>query len=95
MVLVNEALARKFFADRDPIGARIKPGFGANVPWFTMVGVLKDVKQGGVAEATGTELYFLAEQGPRILRTRRRSMNFVVRSPLPLETLARRASGRR
>ena len=53
VVLINEALVRKFFADRDPIGARLKPGFGDSLPWFTIVGVLKDVKQGGVAEAAG------------------------------------------
>ena len=26
------------------------------MPWFTIVGVLKDVKQGGVDKKTGTEL---------------------------------------
>ena len=33
-----------------------------NVPCFTIVGVLKDVKQGGVDQKTGTELYFNFEQ---------------------------------
>jgi hypothetical protein len=56
VVLINETLARKFFEGRDPIGGRIKPGFGASQPFFTVVGVLKDVKQGGVAEVAGAEL---------------------------------------
>ena len=38
-----------------PIGRRIRPG-GDSV-WFTVVGVAKDVKQGGVDSKTGTELY--------------------------------------
>ena len=67
VVLINEASVRKFFADRDPIGARLKPGFGDTLPWFTIIGVLKDVKQGGVAEAAGTELYMLIPQYQRIL----------------------------
>jgi predicted permease len=88
VAMINESLARKFFTDRDPIGARIKPGFGANAPFLTVVGVVKDVKQAGVAEAVGTELYFLTEQVARLTRNAPRQMNFVVRSSLPLESLA-------
>ena len=88
VVLVNEALVRKFFADRDPIGARIKPGGAPTVPFFTVVGVLKDVKQAGVAEATGTELYMLTDQAPKYAQFAPRPMNFVMRSTLPLESLA-------
>jgi ABC-type antimicrobial peptide transport system permease subunit len=46
------------------------------------------VKQGGMAKKTGTELYFLNEQTPRILNNAAGSMNVVVRSSLPEETLA-------
>jgi putative ABC transport system permease protein len=87
-VLVNQALAKKFFTDRDPIGQRVKPGFGDRVPWFTIVGVLKDVKQGGVAEAPGTELYMLADQMPKTLDFAPGQMNFVVRAAVPFDTLA-------
>jgi putative ABC transport system permease protein len=90
VVLVNEALVRKFFPGRDPIGGRLKPGYDMfdKEPWFTIVGVLKDVKQGGVAEAAGTELYVLAEQEPRLFQYAPSQMNFVVRSSLPLAALA-------
>ena len=63
--MINEALARKFFADRDPIGGRISRGFGIKRRGLHGVGVLKDVKQGGVAEAAGTELYLLTDQMPK------------------------------
>jgi putative ABC transport system permease protein len=79
-VLVNESLVRKFFPDRDPLGARLKPGFGDSVPWFTIIGVVKDVKQGGVAEAAGTEVYFLTDQGLKAGGFVPTQMNFVVRS---------------
>jgi putative ABC transport system permease protein len=86
-VMVNESLAKKFFTGRDPIGGRLRPG-GPNLPWFTVVGVLKDVKSGGVAEAAGTELYLLADQAPKAGGFAPNSMNFVVRSTMPLSSLA-------
>src|SRR6185295_6506768 len=59
-VLINETMARTFYKGQSPIGRRVKPSGppSANIPWFTIVGVLKDVKQGGVDQKTGTELYF-------------------------------------
>ena len=88
VVLINESLAKRFFADRDPIGGRIKPSAPGTVPFFTVVGVLKDVKQAGVAEATGTELYMLTDQLPKAAGFVPRQMNFVVRSTLPVDSLA-------
>jgi len=87
VALVNEALVRRFFADRDPVGGRLKIG-GDNSPWVTIVGVLKDVKQAGVAEAVGTELYLLNDQMPKYAQFAPRPMNFVMRSTLPLSSLA-------
>jgi len=87
VVLINEALAKRFFADRDPTGGRIKPSAPGNVPFFTVVGVLKDVKQAGVAEATGTELYMLTDQLPKAAGFVPRQMNFVTRSTLPVDSL--------
>jgi putative ABC transport system permease protein len=87
VVLVNEALVRRFFRDRDPIGQRLKPGGGDEVPWFTVVGVLKDVKQGGVDAPAGTEIYLLEDQLTHLgVQTQ---MNFVLRTSLPLASLAR------
>jgi putative ABC transport system permease protein len=87
-VLINQTLAKRFFTDRDPIGQRVKPGFGDRVPWFTIVGVLKDVKQGGVAEAPGTEMYMLAEQMPKALNFAPGQMNFIIRGAVPFDSLA-------
>ena len=43
VAVVNETLARMYWNGRNPIGQRLRPG-GTN-PWFTVVGVAKDVKQ--------------------------------------------------
>ena len=90
VVLVNETLARTFFGSKSAVGRRLKPGFGDQVPFFTIVGVVRDVKQGGVGSKTGTELYLLAEQLPRIRNGAPGNMNVVLRSSLPAESLAPR-----
>ncbi len=84
-VVINEALAERFFRGRHAVGGRLTPDkdrFG----WFTIIGVAKDVKQGGVDQKTGTEIYFLAEQVAAI-GSPERNMNVVVRSALPAASL--------
>jgi putative ABC transport system permease protein len=88
VALINETLAKAFFRDQNPLGRRLRRGFNAQQPWFTIVGVVRDVKQGGVSQKTGTEVYFLADQGPRIVNSAPRNMNIVIRSALPFDVLA-------
>ena len=61
VAIVNEKFADAFWKGRDPIGQRVKPN-PDQPPWFTVVGVAKDVKQGGVDREAGTELYMAVEQ---------------------------------
>ena len=91
VVLVNETLAKTFYAFRhiDPIGQRVRLRFNDSAPWLTIVGVVRDVKQGGVASKTGTELYFLYEQGPRVTQFAPGNMNVAIRSTMPEQSLAR------
>jgi putative ABC transport system permease protein len=88
-VMINQTMARTFYKGQSPVGRRVKPSGPANTPWFTIVGVLKDVKQGGVDKRTGTELYFNLEQ---LANTRGNfnpgTMNVVLRTPLTPESLA-------
>ena len=90
VALVNETLAKTYYPNQDPIGRRVRPG-GAAV-WLTIVGVAKDVKQGGLSEPTGTELYF---NNPQVAAANiaQRTMNIVVRTaraPLVLSGAVRR-----
>jgi predicted permease len=88
-VLVNETLVKTFFKGESPVGRRVNPFvIGPKTPMFNIVGVVRDVKQGGLDSKTGTELYFLAEQGPKIVNFAPRNMNVVVRSELPFDSLA-------
>jgi putative ABC transport system permease protein len=79
VVLVNEKLVKTFYPNTNPIGRRLRPGFG-NPPWFTIVGVVKDVKQGGIEEETGTEVYWFYPQAAQALNNAPQTMNVVVRT---------------
>lgn len=91
VLLVNETLEKAFFTFRkiEAVGQRVNIFTGPNASAaFTIIGVVRDVKQGGMAKKTGTELYFLHEQTPRLLNNASGNMNIVVRSSLPEEALA-------
>jgi putative ABC transport system permease protein len=79
VVLINERTARVFYGDTDPIGRRLRPCCDDAFPWFTIVGVVGDVKQGGLHEDAGTEAYFLHDQAAA-LDAAARTMNVVVRT---------------
>jgi putative ABC transport system permease protein len=90
--VINEAMAKRFYADTDPIGRRVRSPVPQvtpdTFPWFTIVGVAKDVKQGGLDQKVGTELYFNIEQGPRINNFAPFAYNFVLRSTRPVKAVA-------
>jgi putative ABC transport system permease protein len=91
VAIVNETLVRTFWKDLNPVGQRLRPCCGDQIPWFTVVGVAKDVKQGGLDRKTGTELYVLVDQtalAPGSLANAPGTMNVVLRTTLPPSTLA-------
>jgi putative ABC transport system permease protein len=88
VVVVNEALVKRFYPDQNPLGKRLNPFLTRDTTWFTIVGVVKDVKQGGLEAPVGTELYFFYDQLPRIAGFAPGQMNVVVRSTRPIEALA-------
>jgi predicted permease len=88
VVIVNETLAKRYWPNQSALGRRLRPCCGDQVPWFTVVGVAKDVKQGGLENKVGTELYFSYEQLPRVRGFAPLSMNMVLQSSRPVEGLA-------
>jgi putative ABC transport system permease protein len=58
VAVINETMARKIFPDEDPIGKRITfDGGGDNPDWYEIVGVVSDVKQYGLDQATPMQTY--------------------------------------
>jgi predicted permease len=88
VAVVNQTLARTFFPGQSPVGRRVKPGFGDGLPWFTIIGVVKDVKQGGLDQKTGTEIYFHTEQLPAAVQFAPNNMNVVLRTTRSVPALA-------
>ncbi len=79
VALVNETMAAKFWAGRDPIGGRFKSG-GPATPWITVVGIVGDVRHNGVTSAIKPKFYrpysqwsqnagFAVNQGTIVVRT--------------------------
>ena len=74
--VINEALARKYFAEEDPIGKRITfdDPQTADVEWFNIVGVVGDVRQSTLQAEPYPQIYSSYRQTPRraltiVLRT--------------------------
>ena len=71
VAVINEAMAKQFFAEADPIGKRvlvqeIVPGqtqLGAEIPW-EIVGVIADEKIGGLSDTTSAGMYVTTDQSP-------------------------------
>src|SRR5207248_3937432 len=88
VVIINEALAKRFYPNQDPLGKRISPSLTRDTLWTRVIGIVKDVKQGGLEVPAGTETYFNYEQLPRIAGFAPGQMNVVLRSTRPLDGIA-------
>jgi predicted permease len=87
VVVINEALARRFYAGEDPIGKRVRVAGGANADrWQTIVGIVADVKQQGLEAPTGTEVFIPLRQTQPICRGTPQTAYVVVRSELDAAT---------
>jgi putative ABC transport system permease protein len=61
VALVSESLAKKV-AFADPLGSRIRIGSAAGVPWYTIVGIVGDVKQTSLSAERTDAVYVTPEQ---------------------------------
>jgi len=80
-VIVNEALARQYWPNQDPIGKRLRHSEEdepADRPWFTVVGVVATVRQNDLREPLTPQIYFPLGSGDD--RTPR-ALTYVVRGP--------------
>ena len=57
VALINEEMAKRYWAGRDPIGGRLSVGMDPKRPWLTVVGIVKDVRHNGVADVVKEKFY--------------------------------------
>jgi putative ABC transport system permease protein len=57
VIMVNEAMAKYFWPDRDPIGQRLHLNSSADSAWRTVVGVVGNIHHRGLDEAPRPEMY--------------------------------------
>jgi putative ABC transport system permease protein len=63
VAVVNEAFANRNFRGRSPLGARLQFGrWGSKAYWYTIVGVVQDIRERGVAEELHPAIYRVHEQ---------------------------------
>jgi putative ABC transport system permease protein len=73
VVIVSEWLADKYWPGQDPIGKRLKPSADANdksLPWFTVVGVVGNVRSQGQYAPLAPEMYLTYTQYPWLISPR-------------------------
>jgi putative ABC transport system permease protein len=88
VVVINETLARTFFADRDAIGRQIRMS-GNNRPWMTIIGIVGDVRQDGLDASAVPEVYMPHAQFQPFWRdTTLRTFTVVVRSEADAASVA-------
>ena len=61
VALINERMARTYFPGGSPLGRRLR-AFGRNLPWMTVAGVVGDVRQNGLGQDVGTEVFIPVRQ---------------------------------
>lgn len=70
VILIDEALARRYWPDSSPVGQRIHPvtrnvrNQNAPIPWLTIVGVVGNIKSDGFDAASAPHIYTPVFQFP-------------------------------
>jgi predicted permease len=90
VAVINQSMARRFFADQDPIGRRLliqeivpgKPQLGPEIPW-EIVGVIADERTSTLDGTTRPGVYVPIEQSPTTF------LSIVVRSAVEPASLSR------
>jgi putative ABC transport system permease protein len=76
--VINESMARQYFREQNPIGARIRWARSEGVDWITIVGVVGNVRHFGLANSEEPAIYTPYAQSGQDWK---RWSEFVIRTP--------------
>ncbi len=81
VAIIDETTARRYWSGIDPVGRRLRLGGNPGLPWVTVVGIVKDMKQDGLDTDGVPHIFRPIYQQPG------RSMSVVARTPLSASLL--------
>src|ERR1700733_12321031 len=84
VAIIDETTARRYWSGIDPIGRRLRLEQDPSLPWVTVVGIVKDMKQDGL-DTDGVPHIFRPIYQESGLRSD--AMSVVARTPLPASLL--------
>ena len=65
VAIINDAMARRSWPGHDPVGRRFKLGPpGSDRPWYTVVGVVTDMRRQGVEREADPQMFVSLAQNP-------------------------------
>jgi len=80
VAIINDTLARRNFPGEEPLGQRMQTGFDGS-PWYTIVGVIGNVKHAGLDSEPNSEMYFpYLQVPPPLMSFVESTMTLVVRT---------------
>jgi predicted permease len=84
VAIIDETTARRYWSGIDPVGRRLRLGGNPRLPWVTVVGIVKDMKQDGL-DTDGVPHIF----GPIYQQSgsRARAKSVVARTSMPASLL--------
>jgi len=85
VAMINETMARRCWPGENPLGRRFAPGSGGSrgsAPWFTVIGVIGDIRSTSLADEPDLEYFYPHGLNPEP------GMSVVVRTPLDPQRLA-------
>jgi predicted permease len=79
-MIINRRFADSYLAGRTPLGARVRIGGSSDAPWYTVVGVVDDVRHNALVGEVKPQFYAPLGQFARSPGNTSRSMSLVVRT---------------
>ena len=81
VAIIDEATARRYWPDRDPVGHRLRIGQNPAAPWITVAGVVRNIKHDGL-DVDGVPNVYVP-----VYQALGRLLSVALRTSLPASTL--------